>query len=110
MENPTHGFRETNLVLQVMEESKIKSKTVMSWSSRKKKEGIFCIVYFVERKFCRIFFFFFQSIVCQIHFQNIQTFTYKKTIISVILLPVFKIVESFQRILRKEGGFAAHFL
>ena len=51
MENPTHSFRETNLVLQPIEESQIKSKTVMSWSSRKKKEGIFCTVCFVRRKF-----------------------------------------------------------
>ena len=50
MENPTHSFRETNLVLQLIQESQIKSKTVMSWSSRKKK-GIFCTVYFVRREF-----------------------------------------------------------
>ena len=43
MENPTHSFRETNLVLQLIEESKTKNKTVMSWSARKKKEAIFCI-------------------------------------------------------------------
>ena len=47
MENPTQSFRETNLV----EGSKIKNKTVMSWSTRKKKEGIFCTVYFARRKF-----------------------------------------------------------
>ena len=29
---------------------KVKSKTVMSCCSQKKKEGIFCIVYFVRRK------------------------------------------------------------
>ena len=34
MENPTRSFRETNLVLQLTWESQIKSKTVMSWSSR----------------------------------------------------------------------------
>ena len=51
MENPTHSFRETNLVLQLMLESQIKNKTVMRWSSRKKKEGIFCTVYFVQRDF-----------------------------------------------------------
>ena len=27
MANPTHGFRETNVVLQLMQESQIKSKT-----------------------------------------------------------------------------------
>ena len=47
MENPTHSFRETNLVLQLIQESQIKSKTMLSWSSRKKKEGVFCTVYFV---------------------------------------------------------------
>ena len=51
MENPTKSFRETNLVLQLIEESQIKSKTVMSWSSRKKKEGIFRTVYFVRKEF-----------------------------------------------------------
>ena len=51
MENPTHSFRETNLVLQLKEESQIKSKTVISWSSREEKEDIFCTIYFAQRKF-----------------------------------------------------------
>ena len=50
MQNPTHQFKETNLVLQLIEESQIKSETVMSWSSWKKKEGIFCTAYFVQKK------------------------------------------------------------
>ena len=33
MENPTHSFRQTNLVLQLISESQTKSKTVMRWSS-----------------------------------------------------------------------------
>ena len=45
MENPTYSFRETILVLQLMSELQIKSKTAMSCSTRKKKEGIFCTVY-----------------------------------------------------------------
>ena len=32
MENLTHSFKETNLVLQLIQESQIKNKTVMSWS------------------------------------------------------------------------------
>ena len=36
MENPTHTFRETILVLQLIQESRIKSETVMSWKKRKK--------------------------------------------------------------------------
>ena len=47
MENPTHNFREKNLVLHLIQQSQIKSKTVMSLSPRKKNEGIFCTVYFV---------------------------------------------------------------
>ena len=30
MKNPTHGFRETNLALQLIQESQIKSKTIVS--------------------------------------------------------------------------------
>ena len=41
IENATHSFRETNLVLQLTYESQIKSKTQMTWASRKKKEEIF---------------------------------------------------------------------
>ena len=51
MENPTHRFRETNLVLHLIQESQIKSKTEMSWSSRKKKEDIFCTAYLVQSNF-----------------------------------------------------------
>ena len=50
MENHTLSFRKTNVVFQLMYEPQIKSKTVMSWSSRKKKEGI----YFVEGNFFNI--------------------------------------------------------
>ena len=41
MENPTYSFRETNLVLQLIQESQIKSKILMSWGSQKKKESLF---------------------------------------------------------------------
>ena len=46
MKNPTPSPREANLVLQLISESQIKSKTVMDWSSQKKKEDIFCTAYF----------------------------------------------------------------
>ena len=49
-ENPIHSFRETKLMFQLIYESQIKSKTVISRSFLKKKEGIFCTVYFVQRK------------------------------------------------------------
>ena len=37
MENPTHSFRETNLVLEFLLELQIKNKTVVSSSSQKKE-------------------------------------------------------------------------
>ena len=48
--NPTHNFREKNLVLQLTSELQIRSKNVMSWSWQKEKEVIFCTVYFVQTK------------------------------------------------------------
>ena len=51
MENPRYSFRETNFVLQLIYELQIKSSTVMSWSSRKKKQDILCTVNFDLRKF-----------------------------------------------------------
>ena len=51
MENSTNLFRETNLARQLIWESQIRSKTVMSCSSRRKKEGSFCASYFVQREF-----------------------------------------------------------
>ena len=50
MENPTKSVRETNLVLQHIEEAPVKSKTVMSWSSRKKKRGIFVYCLFCPKE------------------------------------------------------------
>ena len=46
IKNSTQNFRETSLVLQVIWELQIKSETVMSW-----KDGIFCTVDFVRRKY-----------------------------------------------------------
>ena len=37
MENPTHDFRETNIVFQLIQELLIKNKCAMSWRSRMKK-------------------------------------------------------------------------
>ena len=43
-----------------------------------------------------------QYIVYWIHFQNIQAFTYQKTLLHTLLLFVFKVVESLQCTLNKE--------
>ena len=67
----------------------------MSWSWRKKKEWIFCNVYFVQtKKFFKIYVLS-QFIVYWTNFQNMHTFTYQKTLIYTLLLLVFKIMKSF---------------
>ena len=50
MENPTHSFRETNLVLQLIYEFQIKNKTD-ELELAKEKQDIFYIVYFIRRNF-----------------------------------------------------------
>ena len=82
MENPTHSFREKNLVLQLIYKSQIKSKNVMSWSSRRIKEGIFFTVYLSERNFFKICDLS-QCIVYWIQFPNLHTFTYQKTLLHI---------------------------
>ena len=80
-----------------------------SWSSWKKKEDIFCTVYFVQRNICVLS----QCIMYWIHFQNIHTFTYQKALLHTLLLLVFKIVESLHCILKpnliKQIKFDLHF-
>ena len=46
----SHSLRKMNHVLQLVKELRIKSKTVLNWSLRKKRECIFSNVYFVTRK------------------------------------------------------------
>ena len=41
-----------------------------------------------------------QCILYWIHFQNIHTFTYQKTLLNTLLLLVFKFIESLQRIFK----------
>ena len=95
MQNPTHYFKETNLVLQLIEESQIKSETVMSWSSWKKKEGIFVPFILSKRKFFSICVLS-QFIVYWIHFQNKYTFTYQKTILHKLFCLFFKSSKAFR--------------
>ena len=95
MQNPTHQFKETNLVLQLIEESQIKSETVMSWSSWKKKEGIFVPFILSKRKFFSICVLS-QFIVYWIHFQNKYTFTYQKTILHKLFCLFLKSSKAFR--------------
>ena len=81
-------------------ELNIKSKTVVSRNSQKKKEGIFCTVYFVRSKFFNI------CVLSQFKMYillNIYTFIfyiYFYKIIYTLLLLVSKIVESIQGIFK----------
>ena len=68
-----------NLKLQLIQESQIKTKTVMSWSLWAKKRCILCNIYFV----CNFFIIcvFSQYIVYQLNFKNKYTFrSYQKTL------------------------------
>ena len=87
MKNLIHSVWETNLVLQLMKESQIKSKTVMSWTSCKKKEGIFCTANLSEGNIFEICVLS-QCIASWIRFQNIHNFTYQKTLLHT-LFPCF---------------------
>ena len=70
MENPTHSFRETNLCFSSYRNCKLKVK-LMSWSPRKKKEGIFSPFILSAGIFSK---FVFHRSAYWIHFQNIHTF------------------------------------
>ena len=72
MENHTQSFREMNLKLQFLLKSWILSKTAMSWSSRKKKEYIFCNAYFVRRKIFNICVFSYCAVYPSRHMTSFQ--------------------------------------
>ena len=99
MENLTRSFKETNLVLQLIQESQIKCKTVMSWSSRKKKECIFLTLILSEGIFLNIYF---MSIYSVLNTLSEHTYFYiSKNIISYTFLLVFNIVQILHSILKK---------
>ena len=70
----------------------------MSWRSQKKKECIFCTVYLVWRKFYVLS----QCTVYWIHFQNIHTFTYQKTLLHRLFLLVLKSSKALSVSLRRK--------
>ena len=57
MENPIHGIRKTNLVHQLIWESQIRSKSVMVWSSQKKKENFLYHLFCPKKIFSRFVFY-----------------------------------------------------
>ena len=69
MENATHSFREINLVFQLIWKSQIKSKTVMSWGSRKNRRAFFAlpIRLFCQKKMFLTFVFYFNIYIIYIY-------------------------------------------
>ena len=97
--NRKHSFREKNVVLQLIKESQIKSKNCDELDLAKEKRGHFCAAYFVRRNYfdsCVLL----QCIVYWIHFQNIYTFIYQKTLLHTLNCLLLKSVESPQCILK----------
>ena len=92
MENPTHRFRETNLVLQLIWDRKLKVK--LWWvgvrEKKPKKNGTFFVTFILSKgiffKICVLS----QYIVYWIHFRNIPTFTYQEALLYTLLLLVSK--------------------
>ena len=102
MENPSHSFRETNLVFQVIWESERERERERErvGARRIKKRAFFVPFILSEENFfktCVLY----QCTVYWIYFKNIHThtFTSQKTLLHTLLLLVFKIVESLQCIL-----------
>ena len=76
----------------------------MRWRSRKKKEGIFCTVYFVRRKFFNICVLS-HCIVYWIQFQNMHSFTYQETLIHTLFCLFLKSSKIFSVSLNKKQSY-----
>ena len=95
MENPTNSFRKTNLCFSSYENPKLKVK--LWWvGARERKKRAFWVPFILSEEIFFNICVLSQCIVYWIHFQNIHTFTYQKTLLHTLLLLVFKIVESLQ--------------
>ena len=73
----------------------------MSWSSPKKKKGIFVPIILPEGNFFKNYVLT-KCVVYWIHLQNMHTFTYKKKSLHTLLLLVAKIIKNFQCMLKED--------
>ena len=87
-----HGFREMNLKVQLTSESQTESKTVMSWSLQQK--NFFVLFILSEGNFLSICVLS-QCIVYWIHFQNIHTFPYQKTLLHTLFCLFLRLLKAF---------------
>ena len=95
----THIFLQRRILcFSSYKNRKLKVKLWWVGARERKKMAFFVPFILSERKLFKIRVLS-QYIVYWIHFQNIRTFTYLKTLLHTLLLLVFKIVESIQCIL-----------
>ena len=87
MENPTYSFKETNLVLSSYKNRKLKVKMWWVGTREGKKRAFFATFILSEENFFKICVIS-QCIEYWMHFQNIHTFTYQKTLLYTLLLLV----------------------
>ena len=92
IENPKHTFRETNLVLWLIQEWQIKSKTVTSWSPRKKRKCFFVIFISSERNFFKNLCFISMCSVLNEYAELLQNYC---KLLHALFCLFFKIVENF---------------
>ena len=83
---------------------KLKEKLSCVEAYERKKEGIFCTVYFVRRKFCNICVSS-HCIVYWIKFQNIHSFTYQETLIHTLFCLFLKSSKIFSVSLNKKQSY-----
>ena len=100
MVNPTKRFREMNHALQNCE-----AKVKLWWvGSRERGESAFFVTLILSEGNLFNIWVLSQCIAHWINLQNIYTFTYQKTLLHILLLLVFKMVENLQYILNQDMG------
>ena len=98
--NPTHSCRETNLVLKLIQESQIKINCDELELAQEKRGHILYHLFCPKEIFFNICVLP-QCIVCQIHFQNVYTFTYQKALLQTRLCLFLKSTKTFSLSLTK---------
>ena len=100
-----HTVLERRIGAQLIKKLQIKSKTVMSWCLRKKKEGIFVPFILFEVDLCYTSMYGVWNT-----FQDIHTFIYIKKLIHRFLFRVLKALKTFSLSLIHDKLYTEHFL
>ena len=94
MENPTHSFTETNLYFSAYKNRKLNVKLWWVGARERKKRAFFLPCILAEGNLFNICLLS-QCIVYWIHFQNMHTFTYQKTLRHTLIYLFLKSSEAF---------------